>query len=79
MIVQVVHATITFDRVPGEGELWMLGFDDNVVRQRGGEQTLVPTGTRVQIGPMTRELAEGLAKGILQELSPVIRVNGGPT
>lgn len=75
MLIQVAHAKVTFDHVGDD--LWMLGFDDHVQRQRGGETALIPTGLRVQIGPMSRVMADEMAKSMSRELSPVVRVNGG--
>lgn len=77
MIITIAHATVSFDQV--DGDLWMLGFADHVTRAREGRTELVPTGLQIQVGPMTRQLAEELARGIRTELSGVVLSNGGPT
>lgn len=80
MIVQVAHATVTFDPIDPHKDMWMLGFEDHVQRQRGGQTQLIPTGLTVQVGPMSRELAEKMARSMLAELSGVVvPSNGGPS
>ena len=74
-VIQIADAVVKFDR--GPNDLWVLTFEDHVRRERGRETRLVPTGISLAVGPLTRELAEDLAKGILRELSGLVIPQNG--
>jgi hypothetical protein len=68
MIIQVANAQLRLEQAEG---MCVLIFVDHVVRQRGGQAELVPTGVEIQIGPMSAALARQMCQGMLDDLSPV--------